>query len=246
MYYVVATAKSVADASRDLEAAVRKHRFGVLHVHDLKQTLTQKGHPLHAECRVFEVCNPEQASRVLARDMRLNMALPCRVSVFEDGGLTQIGTILPTKLLRMLSADRELAETARSVEATIKAIIDDAAAPLDPRRALALRRATLSSEIETGVAKRAAERDGNVPDSAELAADAVARDVNLADVERDVAEVEAIDAALSRLDDGTYGRCLDCGAAIEPLRLARSPEVARCRPCQEKKEQQSPARIARL
>ncbi len=128
MYYIVATAKSVTDAARDLETAVQKHRFGVLHVYDLKETLTRKGHPLAAECRIFEVCNPEHASRVLKRDMRVNMALPCRISVFEHLGATQIGTILPTETLRMLSPDGELAETARTVEAAIKAIIDDAAA----------------------------------------------------------------------------------------------------------------------
>jgi len=132
MYYIVATEKSPADAARDLAAAVAKHEFGVLHVHDLKETLTRKGFPLGPECRVFEVCNPQQASRVLERDMRLNMALPCRISVFEDGGVTRIGTILPTELLRQLSPDPALGTLAADVETTIKLIIDDAAAPAAP------------------------------------------------------------------------------------------------------------------
>lgn len=245
MYYVIPTAKDVAVAARDLEAAVRRHGFGVLHVYDLKQTLTSKGHPLRAECRIFEVCNPAHAARVLERDMRLNMALPCRISVFEDRGGTKIGTILPTELLRALSPDPELATIAGTVEATVKAIVDDAAAPLDPRQALLLRRAALASEIEAGVATRAGERDGNVPDTAEIAADDVVRDVGLAAIDRDVAELEAIDAALERLDSGIYGRCIDCSATIEAARLAKSPEVARCLPCQQRKEQKA-ARIARL
>lgn len=244
MYYIVATTKNIATAARDLETAVQKHGFGVLHVYDLNDTLTRKGHPLGAECRIFEVCNPGHAAQVLKRDMRVNMALPCRISVFEDRGATNIGTILPGEMLRLLSADRELAATARAVETTIKAIIDDAAA-IDARQALTLRRTMLAREIEAGVAKRAGERDGNVPDMAEIAADDVARDVNLAEVERDVAELEAIDAALTRLDSGSYGQCLDCGTAIEPARLASSPEVARCLPCQKKKEKKA-ARIARL
>ena len=132
MYYIVPTSKNVVDAARDLTAAVEKHKFGVLHVHDLKDTLTRKGFPLSPECRVFEVCNPQQASRVLARDMRLNMALPCRISIFEDGAVTKIGTILPTELLRQLSPDEGLGAVAADVERTIKAIIDDAAAPPAP------------------------------------------------------------------------------------------------------------------
>jgi RNA polymerase-binding protein DksA len=246
IYHIVTTPKSVAEAARDLDAAVQKHRFGVLHVYDLKETLTRKGHPLAAECRIFEVCNPQHASQVLQRDMRVNMALPCRISVFEDGGVTKIGTILPTELLRMLSPDRELAETARAVEATLKAIVNDAAAPPPARQALERRRTTLAREIEAGVAKRMQARDGNVPDTAEIASDDLAHDVGLAEVDRDVVELEAIDAALARLDSGTYGRCLDCRAAIDPARLAKSPEATRCVPCQEKSERKGAARIARL
>jgi RNA polymerase-binding protein DksA len=246
VYYIVTTPKAVANAARDLEAAVQKHQFGVMHVYDLKETLTKKGYPLHAECRVFEVCNPKHASQVLQRDMRVNMALPCRISVFEDEGVTHIGTILPTEMLRALSPDRELAAVATAVEATIKAIIDDAAVAPTAREALRERRATLAREIEAGVAKRAGERDGNVPDSAELAADDVARDLALADVDRDVAELEAIDAALERLESGAYGRCVDCAAEIDRARLAKNPEAARCVPCQQRNEQKSAVRIARL
>jgi uncharacterized protein (DUF302 family)/RNA polymerase-binding transcription factor DksA len=246
MYYVVPTTKTVADASADLESAVQKHGFGVLHVHDLGETLKRKGHPLGAQCKVFEVCNPGHAARVLQRDMRLNMALPCRISVYEDGRATQIGTILPTEMLRMLSPDAELAQTAAAVEATVKAIIDDAAAPLEPRRALASRRAVLVQEIEAGTAKRRSDTSDNVPDSGEIASAAVAREVGIAEVERDIAEVAAIDAALRRLDDGTYGRCVDCGNAIEAARLARSPEAARCVGCQQRHERETSPRIARL
>ena len=127
MYYIVPTAKNVDDAARDLEAAVHKHKFGVLHVYDLKETLTRKGYPLAPQCRIFDVCNPEQASRVLQRDIRVNMALPCRISVFEDKGATKIGAMLPAEILRGLSHDRELAEVAETVQTTIKAIVDEAA-----------------------------------------------------------------------------------------------------------------------
>jgi DnaK suppressor protein len=178
--------------------------------------------------------------------MRVNMALPCRISVYQDRGVTQIGTILPTETLRMLSPDRELAETAAVVEATVKKIIDDAAAPLDPRQALTLRRAALAREIEAGIEKRRGETADNVPDSGEIAAAAVAREVGIAEVDRDVAELQAIDAALERLDKATYGRCVDCSALIEPARLEHNPEVARCLTCQQRQEQRTAARIARL
>ena len=41
-----------------------------------------------------------------------------------------------------------------------------------------------------------------------------------------------IDAALARLDAGTYGRCLDCGGPIGRARLEAIPDAARCVVCQ--------------
>jgi len=248
MYYIVATTKSVPEAARDLEAAVQKHGFGVLHVYDLQDTLNRKGYPLDTQCRIFEVCNPKQASHVLARDMRLNAALPCRISVFEDHGATKIGTIRPSVMLGMLSPDQRLAEIAASVEASIKAIIDEtAAAPwATARHALVARRVALTREIEAGVDKRNADAEGllgdNVPDSAERSSADVVLDVDRAEVDRDVAELASVDAALARIEAHTYGACTDCGAAIKPARLNTTPAAARCIACQEKAERREPRR----
>ena len=126
LYYIVPSAKTVADAARDLEAAVQKHGFGVLHVYDLKDTLTRKGYPLGPQCRIFEVCNPKIAGRVLSADMRLNMALPCRISVFTEGGQTKIGLIRPVEMLSALSPDPTLVDAARDVERATIAMVDEA------------------------------------------------------------------------------------------------------------------------
>ena len=46
MYHIVESGKSFEQAAIDLDAAVRRHQFGVLHVHDLGATLRGKGLPL--------------------------------------------------------------------------------------------------------------------------------------------------------------------------------------------------------
>jgi uncharacterized protein (DUF302 family) len=126
MYYIVDSKKSFDQASADLEAAVSRHGFGVLHVHDLGTTLRSKGITFEEQCRVFEVCNPAQASRVLATDMRLNMALPCRISVYTEHGQTKLGLIRPVDLLAGLSNDPSLAEVAREVEDKTILMVDEA------------------------------------------------------------------------------------------------------------------------
>jgi hypothetical protein len=82
---------------------VKRNGFGVLHVHDLGNTLRSKGVDFKEECKIFEVCNPHEAAKVLATDMRLNMALPCRISVYTEGGKTNIGVISPSQLFNLLT-----------------------------------------------------------------------------------------------------------------------------------------------
>ncbi|WP_342118713.1 TraR/DksA family transcriptional regulator [Pseudoduganella sp. OTU4001] len=55
---------------------------------------------------------------------------------------------------------------------------------------------------------------------------------------RDLAEIAAIDGALERLQAGTFGQCLRCGAAISAGRLQAQPSAAMCLDCQEWQERQ--------
>lgn len=126
MYYIVETGKTFSQAATDLEAAVLRHQFGVLHVHDLGATLRSKGIAFKEECKVFEVCNPAQAAKVLATDMRLNMALPCRISVYTQDGKTRIGLIKPVPMLLALSDDPALVQVATEVEDKTIRMVDEA------------------------------------------------------------------------------------------------------------------------
>ena len=126
MYYIVESDKSFDRAVTDLDAAVKQHGFGVLHIHDLGNTLRSKGVDFKEDCKVFEVCNPVQAAKVLATDMRLNMALPCRISVFTENNQTKIGLIKPEQMLSALSDDQALVDTAKEVEEKTKQMVNQA------------------------------------------------------------------------------------------------------------------------
>jgi len=126
MYYIVESNKPFEQAAADLDAAVKRHGFGVLHVHDIGNTLRGKGVAFEPQCQVFEVCNPVQASKVMSADMRLNMALPCRISVYTEGGKTRIGMIKPVAMLAALSPDPLLAQVAKDVEQKTIQMIEEA------------------------------------------------------------------------------------------------------------------------
>lgn len=126
MQYVIESRKDVATAAKDLEEAVKRQGFGVLHVYDLKAKLNEKGVPFEKECRILEVCNPTQAARVLTQNMGLSLALPCRIAVYEEKGRTQIGTLRPTALLRMFPGGEDLTQVAQEVEDAIVRMMEEA------------------------------------------------------------------------------------------------------------------------
>ncbi|MFM1811413.1 MAG: hypothetical protein RLZZ336_351 [Cyanobacteriota bacterium] len=124
---IVNTPQPFEEACSALEAAIPAHGFGLLTVHDLGETLRRKGIAFAEQCRIYEVCQPQQAARVLTADMALNMALPCRLSVYTEAGQTKIGMVSPVAMLGGLSSDPELQTVAGEVEVTTRAIIDTAA-----------------------------------------------------------------------------------------------------------------------
>ena len=126
MKYIVETPKSVEQAVADLQAAVQRHKFGVLHIHNLQETLKKKGVDFPNACQILEICNPQKANEVLSKDMDLNMALPCRVSVYSEGGKTRIGMLKPSAMLKALSDSPALADVAQDVEKTIIEMISEA------------------------------------------------------------------------------------------------------------------------
>lgn len=61
MVVKLSTDKSVSEAAVALHAAVQANHFGVMQVHNLKETMTKKGVEFERECLIFEVCQPQQS-----------------------------------------------------------------------------------------------------------------------------------------------------------------------------------------
>jgi uncharacterized protein (DUF302 family) len=126
MLVKLSTDKTVSETAAALQAAVQANRFGVMQVHNLKETMTKKGVEFDRECLIFEVCQPQQAKKVLDENMSVSTALPCRISIYEEGGKTILATLKPTTLLAMFNAPH-LEAVAQEVETTIVKIMKDAA-----------------------------------------------------------------------------------------------------------------------
>lgn len=126
MTYSKHSSRPAAEVETRLRDAAARHKFGILNVLDLQMTLKSKGIDFATPCRVFDVCNPQAASRALAAEMKVSTVLPCRISVFGEGDGCTIATMKPTDLLRAtgLSGVEDLAA---EIEREIVAMIDEVA-----------------------------------------------------------------------------------------------------------------------
>ncbi len=127
MIHVQETDGPIEDVVKRLEEASAQNKFGVLGIHDLKEKMAAKGVDFPCHCRVMEVCNPHKAKEVLQENMSISTALPCRISIYEEGDKIKVATIRPTLLLNLFDSP-ELQAVAREVEDTLVRIIDTACA----------------------------------------------------------------------------------------------------------------------
>ncbi len=127
MLYQIKSNKSMNEIERGLRESAARHQFGVLAVHDLKETLAKKGVDLAMECRIYEVCNPHQAKKVLDADGAISTALPCRISVYGSANEYTLATMRPSEMMKAF-AKPEIKPVAREVEEVILKMMKDAAA----------------------------------------------------------------------------------------------------------------------
>ena len=107
-------------------------------------------------------------------------------------------------------------------------------------QAMAERRAALLDEIRGDIARARDEQyatvAGTAPDVGDQALADLVADVDNAEVTRDLGELRALEAALKRVAEGSYGQCSDCGDASPFELLQAQPAAARCLACQGRHE----------
>ena len=126
MFITVRTRKSLGEVRQRFEESAAEHKFGVLGVHDVADRLRAKGLPFDRKFYVYEVCNPVAAKKVLDTNVRIGTALPCRVTIYTDGGDVVLETLKPTAMLAMFG-EPSLDGIAREIESAIEATMNEAA-----------------------------------------------------------------------------------------------------------------------
>ena len=102
--------------------------------------------------------------------------------------------------------------------------------------AIEQRRAALLAEVREDIERVRGDRPdvlvGSVPDAGDEALVALIADLDRAEADRDLTELRALEAARSRLAEGSYGACVECDGDIGFERLRVNPAAVRCIRCQ--------------
>src|SRR2546428_3414664 len=114
-----------------------------------------------------------------------------------------------------------------------KAFLKKARDTLQEMRAQLLR--NVQAELHEG---REQSKDEGM-DTYDLASDARDREINLILTDRDRDKLQAIDDALARIDDGSYGVCESCESDIAEGRLEALPFTRLCVNCQAEREREA-------
>ena len=102
--------------------------------------------------------------------------------------------------------------------------------------AIEQRRTSLVAELRDDVERVRRDRfedlAGAAPDPGDESVATLIADLGHADMERDLSELRALEAARARLADGSYGVCAECGGDIGVELLRANPAAVRCVHCQ--------------
>ncbi len=128
MLFQLPSTRSIDEIQKELEASAARNKFGIIAVHDLQQIMKNKSVDLAIECKVFEICNPHQAKKVLDADAILSTALPCRISVYGNPGAYHLATMLPTAMMAAFDKPA-INAVAKEVEDVMLTMMRDAAGP---------------------------------------------------------------------------------------------------------------------
>jgi RNA polymerase-binding transcription factor len=128
---------------------------------------------------------------------------------------------------RGVSTERQQPEMARERYAELKQILEE-------------RRREILSEVQEKMrdvrAVGASGEGAGVLDAAETSEADIQDDIEFALIQMKTETLHKIEEALSRLDEGTYGYCFECGDEVSERRLRALPFAVRCKDCEEARE----------
>jgi len=107
----------------NVEKSAAAKGFRVLHIHDVKATLEDKGFERDS-MKIVEICNARFAHRALGFDEKVGLFMPCKINIYKKSGKTVVSAARPTLIGEFLPRP-ELIEMAEEVDTILRSIVDE-------------------------------------------------------------------------------------------------------------------------
>lgn len=121
--FEVTTLNSFVETVEKIKEQTEANGFRVLHIHDVKATLEEKGFEIHP-LKIIEVCNAKYAYTALQIDVTVSLLMPCRINVYDKGEEVIISTVRPTQLVEMFN-NSSLKSFSEDIESALTKIIEE-------------------------------------------------------------------------------------------------------------------------
>jgi uncharacterized protein (DUF302 family) len=123
MAYTITSNRSLDEISKLLDKTAPEHSFRILAVHDVKQTLGEKGFEIEP-LMIYEICNAGFAYKALSKDINVAMFMPCKIVIRPEGNVTSMTLVRPTMISELLP-ESGLDQLAAEVEQQIIGILNE-------------------------------------------------------------------------------------------------------------------------
>ena len=121
--YSIATKMTYEQAKVALETKLSEVKFGVLCKLDLPEKFKENGLQYNRRFTIFEICNPNEAVKVLEVNPKAAYFLPCKIIVSEKDDVTYVEMLRPTSLIAEMN-DPELDKYAYLIEEKLIGVLD--------------------------------------------------------------------------------------------------------------------------
>ena len=122
--YTQKTGKSFDEVVTKIEELTASKQFRVLHVHNVQQTLKDKGLE-RGPYKIIEICNAKFAHNALSVSPEVGLFMPCKINVYTKDGET-VMTAMNPKMISEFFNDHGLKKLADEVDGIVRSIVDEA------------------------------------------------------------------------------------------------------------------------
>lgn len=122
--YTKESSRNFDDTVARIEELTTARGFRVLHIHDVKATLDEKG--LEREpFKIIEICNAKFAHQALGVTENVGLFMPCKINVYTKDDKTVISAMRPAMIGQFFD-DPKLKTLAEEVDGVVRSIVDEA------------------------------------------------------------------------------------------------------------------------